>query len=100
MAPLYVDMEGDSNARAFTREELRTAGASAMFIAYYMNAPPQASARREIEQGPFMLSELNDTPRLGGGFFQALWNGDESAARRRADITNSQVLEEIKQAPV
>jgi hypothetical protein len=93
-------MEGDSTEREFTREQLRTAGASAMFIAYYINAPANASARREVEQGPFDLSDLNDSPRLGGGFFAALWNGNESAARRHADSQNSQILEEIKQTPV
>lgn len=100
MGPLYVDMKGDSTKREFTREVLRAAGASAMFVAYYMNAPAGASARREVDSGPFTLDELSETPHLGGGFFEALWSGNESAARRRADSQNSRILEEIKQKPV
>jgi len=86
-------MEGDST-NELTEAELRTAGASALFVAYYKIAPSDASARSEVESGPFSLSDLNDNPNLGGGFFAALWNGDESGAFARADSRNLTILEE------
>lgn len=93
--PLGIDMEGDSTEREYTEAELRAAGASALFVAYYKVADAGASARREVEQGPFSLEELNENPSLGGGFFNALWSGDEVQALRRADGHNSTILEEV-----
>lgn len=84
-----------TNERDFTESQLRNAGASALFVAYYKAATPNASARREIEQGPFDLEELNDNPSLGGGFFNALWSGDETAALRRADASNAAILQTV-----
>jgi hypothetical protein len=82
-----------SESRTYTEQELREAGASALYIAYYNVASAKASARSEVERGPFTLDELNNTPRLGGGFFKALWTGDETAALRRADSSNAAILE-------
>jgi len=75
--------------------KLRNAGASALFVAYYKAAPPEATARREVDSGPFSLEDLNESPHLGGGFFQALWNGNESNARARADSNNSEILDNL-----
>jgi hypothetical protein len=88
-------MEGDSTNREYTEDELRDAGASALFCGYYRIADAGASARREVESGPFSLDKLNDNPQLGGGFFAALWEGDETQALRRADSHNSTILEEV-----
>jgi hypothetical protein len=85
--------EANSADREYSSDELRDAGASALFVAYYQTADTDASARREIESGPFSLEELNEKPRLGGGFFAALWNGDEVQALRRADSKNAAILE-------
>lgn len=91
-------MEQNTNSeldRMFTEEELRDRGASALFVAYYKEADASASARREVEEGPFTLLALNDAPQLGGGFFEALWTGDETAALRRADSHNARILERV-----
>jgi hypothetical protein len=74
---------------------LENAGASPLFVEYYDEAPAGASARREVESGPFSLDELNQSPELGGGFFQALWEGDTTKAIRRADSSNARILESI-----
>jgi hypothetical protein len=82
-----------SERRTFTDEELRNAGASALYIAYYNEAGYKASARSEVERGPFTLEELDNTPNLGGGFFAALWRGYETKAFGRADSKNLSILE-------
>jgi len=81
--------------RMYSEDELREAGASALFVAYYKAADAGATARREVERGPFSLDELDDNPSLGGGFFEALWTGDEVQALRRADGHNSTILETV-----
>ena len=89
-------MEGDNSTNdELTNEELRNAGASALFVAYYNEAPTGASARVEVESGPFSLDELADDPYLGGGFFAALWNGDEMRAVSGADGKNLPIMEEV-----
>jgi len=87
-------MEQNSTTR-LTEDDLRAAGASALFVAYYREAGPAASARREVERGPFDLEELNESPNRGGGFFKALWTGDEVGALRRADSKNARILEAV-----
>jgi len=74
--------------------ELIDAGASDLFVSYYNTAPESASARQEVDTGRFELSELAEKPQLGGGFFEALWNGDERTAVRRADGANRGILRE------
>lgn len=81
--------------REYSSKDLRAAGASNLFVRYYENAPADASARREVERGPFSLEKLNDQPSLGGGFFAALWKGNMPAARRRADQNNRRILDGI-----
>ena len=89
-------MEAKQNSTdALTEEQLRNAGASALFVAYYKAASPKATARSEVDRGPFTLEELNNSPHLGGGFFKALWNGNEVEARRRADTNNSRILDSL-----
>lgn len=88
-APESMDSELD---RLFTEDTLRDKGASDLFLAYYFAADGTASARREVESGPFPMETLNEKPHLGGGFFQALWEGDEVQALRRADTKNHAIL--------
>jgi hypothetical protein len=76
--------------------KLASHGASELFIEYYEYAPGNASARAEIEVGPFSIEELADNPRLGGHFFEALWEGDRLEASHRADIRNSRLLTSIR----
>lgn len=85
----------DNSTNRLTEAELRSAGASDLFVSYYRAAPPQASARREVETGAFDLEQLSDDPSVGGHFFEALWTGDEVGALRRADARNAAVLEEV-----
>ena len=85
-------MEGK---QSYSEESLRNSGASALYVAYYQAASASASARREVESGPFTLEELNASPELGGGFFAALWNGNETQALRRADSRNAKILKEV-----
>lgn len=85
--------------REHNAAELRNAGASELFVNYYLAAPEGASARREVESGPFSLGELNDSPALGGGFFAALWNGNLWKAWRLADSKNATVLESASDIP-
>lgn len=80
--------------KTYSEDELLNAGASALFCAYYKIADSGASAVCEVEQGPFSLEELNNSPHLGGGFFKALWSGNEKMALRQADGHNSTILEE------
>jgi len=75
--------------------QLRNAGASTLFVEYYDEAPAGASARREVESGPFSLDDLDEAPTLGGGFFEALWEGDTTQAIRRADSSNAAILERV-----
>lgn len=88
-------MEEDSTEREYDTEELLDAGASTLFCTYYRHADADASAVREVDSGPFSLESLGDNPRLGGGFFAALWEGDRDDALRRADRKNSRILEEM-----
>jgi hypothetical protein len=74
---------------------LASAGASLLFVEYYDEAPSGASARREVESGPFSLDELDESPSLGGGFFEALWEGNTTQAIRRADAANARILESV-----
>lgn len=83
----------------YTEAELRDAGASDLFIRYYKAAPPSASARWEVEAGPFDLEELNDRPHVGGHFFSHLWEGDADAAWARADLSNRAILEDADLQP-
>lgn len=76
-----------------TVSKLQAAGASELLIEYYKRAPKSASAVREIENGPFSVEELAEKPSVGGGFFQALWNGDRETARFRADSQNRSIIE-------
>ena len=85
-------MEQDNSYDGST---LENAGASPLFVEYYDEAPTGASARREVESGPFSLDELNQSPALGGGFFEALWEGDTTQAIRRADSSNARILESV-----
>jgi hypothetical protein len=85
-------MEQDNS---YDEATLTNAGASLLFVEYYDEAPTGASARREVESGPFTLDELNQSPSLGGGFFEALWEGDTTQAIRRADSSNARILESV-----
>ena len=80
---------------SYDEATLADAGASPLFVEYYDKAPTGASARREVESGPFSLDELNQSPSLGGGFFEALWEGDTTQAIRRADSSNASILESV-----
>jgi hypothetical protein len=80
---------------SYDEATLADAGASPLFVEYYDEAPTGASARREVESGPFSLDELNQSPSLGGGFFEALWEGDTTQAIRRADSSNARILESV-----
>lgn len=96
MAPLLLDMAQSKSAnREYSAQELREAGASELFISYYQIAPSTASARSEVENSLFDLSDLNERPSRGGGFFEALWSGDEVQAIRRADTNNEEILKEV-----
>jgi hypothetical protein len=88
-----MEQKTTNSTEAFTEDQLRHAGASRLFIEYYNEAEPDASARSEVEHGPFSLEELNDNPNLGGGFFAALWRGEETEAFGRADSRNLAILE-------
>jgi len=88
-----MEQQNTTSTDELTEQELWNAGASRLFIEYYNEAEPDASARSEVEQGPFTLDELDDNPNLGGGFFAALWRGEESGAFGRADSRNLAILE-------
>jgi hypothetical protein len=87
-------MEAETTMYGVSEAELIDAGASDLFVSYYNTAPESASARHEVDTGRFELSELAEKPQLGGGFFEALWNGDERTAVRRADGANRGILRE------
>ena len=87
-------MEANTPMSDVTDEKLLAAGASELFVRYFNTAPESASARHEIETGRFSLSELGEQPALGGGFFEALWNGEERSAVRRADGRNRGILKD------
>lgn len=88
-----MEQKTTNSTDTLTKDQLRNAGASRLFIEYYNEAESNASARKEVEQGPFSLEELNDNPNLGGGFFAALWRGEETGAFSRADSRNLAILE-------
>lgn len=85
-------MEAETTMFGTSEAALIEAGASDLFVSYYDTAPERASARHEIDSGPFSLYELADRPHLGGGFFEALWNGNEEQAVWRADNWNREIL--------
>jgi len=85
----------ESTNRQYSTQELVNAGASQLFADYYHLAGENASARREVERGPFSLDKLSENPQIGGGFFAALWEGNTVQAIRRADSQNARILESI-----
>jgi len=87
-----VCMEKQTTMFGTSDNALLAAGASDLFVSYYNTAPERASARHEIDSGPFSLYELAEKPRLGGGFFEALWKGEEQKAFNRADAWNREIL--------
>ena len=87
-------MEAETTMYGVSEAELIDAGASDLFVSYYNTAPESASARREVDDGVFELSELAEKPHLGGHFFEALWSGDVRTAVRRADGANIDILTE------
>jgi hypothetical protein len=88
-------MEAETTMTEVSEEDLRQAGASSLFAHYYDEAPDTASAVREVDRGPFSLDELAERPHLGGHFFEALWNGHETRAVRRADGQNREILQDV-----
>jgi len=89
-----MEQNTTSDERNYTINQLINAGASALFIDYYQEADKSASARSTLESGMFTLEKLNESPHLGGGFFQALWNGNKEKAFARADSKNLSILED------
>jgi hypothetical protein len=85
----------ESTNRQYSTQDLLEAGASQLFADYYELAGENASARREVEKGPFSLDKLSQNPDIGGGFFAALWEGDTVQAIRRADSQNARILESV-----
>lgn len=90
-----VCMEKQTTMFGTSDNVLLAAGASNLFVSYYHAAPEGASARHEIDSGPFSLYELAEKPHLGGGFFEALWKGEERKAVRRADGWNREILKSM-----
>jgi hypothetical protein len=88
-------MEAETTNMEVSEGELRQSGASSLFVHYYTEAPKSASARAEVEQGPFTLEQLAANPSRGGHFFEALWNGHETRAVQRADGRNRQILQDV-----
>lgn len=91
-------MEGDSNnADALTEEELRNAGASATYIAYY-----QAAQRLGIETNSTRHAEKvvrHEVTYSGGGFHDSLWEAEPRYPHNTdnpygADGQNEQILRE------
>ncbi len=80
--------------RTYSTGELRAAGASTLFIDYYNTAPPQASARREVDRSDDIMG-IGEDPARGGHFFEYLWKGYTSKAWFRADSLNRQILERL-----
>ena len=87
-------MVNQSTPRTYSTGELRAAGASILFIDYYHTAPPQASARREVDRSDDIMG-IGEDPARGGHFFEYLWNGDTSNAWYRADSLNRMILKEL-----
>lgn len=90
-------MEGDStnSDEPLTEDELRDAGASATYIAYY-----QAAQRLGIETNSTRHAEKvvrEGVSYSGGGFHEALWDADyrwEGSNPFGADSTNEKILRE------
>lgn len=81
---------------------LRSAGASAAFIAVVKTDPEEAGAERNScraevlkwirwNDGEVSEDSLED-PSFGGGFFEKVWNGEIGAAYGHADTNNQAIL--------
>lgn len=68
--PLYVSMEGNY----LSEDELRDAGASATYIAYYMKVKEMGESTPSTNHAEAVVREGRDYS--GGGFHDSLWNNE------------------------
>lgn len=83
----------------------REAGASEFLIRVLEVEPEDAgvernSVRSEIQKYCYWADEVSANViegkhHYGGGFFQAVWNGQRGHARSRADSSNQKILDEL-----
>lgn len=89
-------MEEDStNKLHLTEEELRDAGASATYIAYYMAAKRLGISTNSTNHAEKVVDR--DSDMHGGGFHEALWNAEPRYSGDNpygADSTNKNLLQE------
>lgn len=89
-------MEEDStNELHLTEEELRDAGASATYIAYYMAAKRLGISTNSTNHAEKVVDR--DSDMHGDGFHEALWNADHRYSGDNpygADATNKKLLQE------
>lgn len=88
-------MESDSTTEALTEEELRDAGASAVFTAYYLTAQEMGIETNATRHAEKVVRE--GVTYSGGGFFDALWDADYRWSGDNpfgADDQNKKILHE------
>lgn len=87
-------MEGDStNSEELTEEELRDAGASASYIAYYQQAKQMGIETASTRHAEKVVRE--GISYSGGGFHDALWEAEhrfDGSNPYGADGTNKKIL--------
>jgi hypothetical protein len=89
-------MEGDSTT--LSESELRNAGASAQYIAYYKAAKRMGKSTASTNHAERVVNE--GVEYSGGGFHDALWNGEPRFPNSKnpygADSTNKKILAEAE----
>jgi hypothetical protein len=91
----------ENDAPNYDALDITNAGGSTLAaLVYTYEYEGRHSVRQEIDSGPFTLTELNENPNLGGGFFAAVWRGDYEDAYARADSNNREILESVGTSPV
>lgn len=93
-----MGMEGNStNSMNLTEEDLRNAGASATYIAYYLAAKRMGISTNSTNHAEKVVN--GDVSYSGGGFHESLWSAEprfpnNSANPYGADGTNKEILQE------